>query len=170
MTSCLLKQCWLSLALAMSLPAWANEPANTTVNTAAAVPSTAQPLHADEAIETRMTRLSRELRCVVCQNEALSESPAELATDMRREIRDLMKAGKTDQEVISFLTARYGDFVLFRPPFKPLTYLLWVGPFLFLGLGVLFWWVALRARRTFQGAPVSNAQIADAARLLEDKP
>ncbi len=166
MTSSLMKRCLLGLALALSLTAWATEPANT----AAPAPSTAQPLHADEAIETRMTRLSRELRCVVCQNEALSESPADLANAMRQEIRDLMKAGKTDQEVINFLTARYGDFVLFRPPFKPLTYLLWVGPFLFLGLGVLIWWVALRARRTFQGAPVSNAQIADAARLLEDKP
>lgn len=166
MTSSLMKRCLLGLALALSLTAWATEPANT----AAPAPSTAQPLHADEAIEARMTRLSRELRCVVCQNEALSESPADLANAMRQEIRDLMKAGKTDQEVINFLTARYGDFVLFRPPFKPLTYLLWVGPFLFLGLGVLIWWVALRARRTFQGAPVSNAQIADAARLLEDKP
>jgi cytochrome c-type biogenesis protein CcmH len=83
----------------------------------------AQPLYADVAIEARLTELSRELRCVVCQNEALSDSPAELADAMRQEIRDLMKAGKTDQEVLDFLTARYGDFVLFRPPLKPLTYL-----------------------------------------------
>jgi cytochrome c-type biogenesis protein CcmH len=174
MTTGLLQRCLLSLCLVLSVPAWASEPASTAANTPASTPATApsmaQPLHADEVIETRMTRLSRELRCVVCQNEALSESPADLANAMRQEIRDLMKAGKTDQEVISFLTSRYGDFVLFRPPFKPLTYLLWVGPFLFLGLGVLIWWVALRARRTFQSAPVSNAQIAAAARLLEDKP
>jgi cytochrome c-type biogenesis protein CcmH len=89
---------------------------------------------------------------------------------MRQEIRELMKAGKTDQEVLSFLTSRYGDFVLFRPPFKPVTYLLWIGPFVFLGFGVLVWFMALRARRTFKSAPVSGEQIAAAARLLEEKP
>lgn len=160
----------LALVLVLWLPAWANDPASTAVGTPATAPSTAQPLFAGEAIEARLTHLSRELRCVVCQNEALSESPAELAGAMRQEIRDLMKAGKSDQEVLDFLTSRYGDFVLFRPPFKPLTYLLWAGPFLFLGFGVLVWFVALRARQTFKGAPVSSAQIADAARLLEDKP
>jgi cytochrome c-type biogenesis protein CcmH len=89
---------------------------------------------------------------------------------MRQEIRELMKDGKTDQEVLDFLTSRYGDFVLFRPPFKPLTYLLWIGPFAFLGFGVLFWFMALRARRTFKSAPVSHEKIAAAARLLEEKP
>jgi cytochrome c-type biogenesis protein CcmH len=106
---------------------------------------------------------------VVCQNEALVDSPAELADAMRREIRDLMKAGKSDAEVIEFLVARYGDFVLFRPPFKPVTYLLWVGPFVFLALGGLIWYVALRSRRTFRGAPVNEAQRAAAARLLEEQ-
>jgi cytochrome c-type biogenesis protein CcmH len=148
----------LSVLLAFCLPALANES------------PTAQPLFADSVIEARVTHLSRELRCVVCQNEALSESPAELAGAMRQEIRDLMKAGKTDQEVLNFLTSRYGDFVLFRPPFKPVTYLLWVGPFVFLGFGVLVWFMALRARRTFKGAPVNSAQLAAAARLLEEKP
>ena len=93
----------------------------------------------------------------------------DLAESMREEIRGLIRAGKTDQEVIEFLTARYGDFVLFRPPFKPLTYLLWVGPFVFLGFGAVVWFFALRARRTFKSAPVSGEQIAAAARLLEDK-
>jgi cytochrome c-type biogenesis protein CcmH len=161
-----MKLCLLLLALALSLPAWANNPSNPP----ASAPLTAQPLFADAAIEARLMHLSRELRCVVCQNEALSESPAELAGDMRQEIRELMKAGKTDQEVLSFLTSRYGDFVLFRPPFKPVTYLLWIGPFVFLGFGVLVWFMALRARRTFKSAPVSGDQIAAAARLLEEKP
>lgn len=162
----------LSLANEYALPAVLAEPASTAqpAPPAVATAPTAQPLFADVAVEARLTLLSRELRCVVCQNEALSESPAELANDMRQEIRGLMKAGKTDQEVIGFLTTRYGDFVLFRPPFKPLTYLLWIGPFVFLGFGVLVWFMALRARRTFKGAPVSGAQIAAAARLLEDKP
>lgn len=166
MKSSLMKQ-WLPvLFLALSSPVWANGPA-TPATTAA---RTAQPLFADVEIEARLTQLSRELRCVVCQNEALSDSPAELAGDMRQEIRELMKAGKTDQEVLGFLTSRYGDFVLFRPPFKPVTYLLWIGPFVFLGFGVLVWFLALRARRTFKSAPVSSEKIAAAARLLEDKP
>lgn len=165
MTSSLMKK-WLPiLFLALPLPVLASDPATPPV----AAPTTAQPLFADVEIEARMTRLSRELRCVVCQNEALSDSPAELAGAMRQEIRDLMKAGKTDQEVLSFLTTRYGDFVLFRPPFKPVTYLLWIGPFVFLGFGVLVWFMALRARRTFKSTPVSSEQIAAAARLLEDK-
>jgi len=169
MTPRLIRQGLLTVFLALSLPALANEPVTASPAASPTAPPTAQPLFADVAIETRLTHLSRELRCVVCQNEALVDSPAELAGDMRQEIRDLMTAGKTDQEVLSFLTSRYGDFVLFRPPFKPVTYLLWVGPVAFLGFGVLIWFMALRARRTFQSAPVNSAQLAAAARLLEEK-
>jgi cytochrome c-type biogenesis protein CcmH len=171
MTVRFMKQVSVGLALAFSvaLPVLANPVVAPAPQAAAAAPS-AQPMFADAAIESRLMLLSRELRCVVCQNEALSESPAELAGDMRQEIRELMKDGKTDQEVLDFLTSRYGDFVLFRPPFKPLTYLLWIGPFAFLGFGVLFWFMALRARRTFKSAPVSHEKIAAAARLLEEKP
>lgn len=158
----------LALLLGTALVAQAAGPA--AVAPPPASPPIAQPLYADVAIEARLTALSRELRCVVCQNEALVDSPAELAEVMRQEIRDLMKAGKTDQQVIDFLTARYGDFVLFRPPFKPVTYLLWAGPFLFLALGGLVWFVALRARRTLKAAPLNPAQLAAAARLLDDKP
>ena len=158
----------LAVLLAAALVAQAAGPAAASAPAAAA--PLAQPLYADVAIESRLTALSRELRCVVCQNEALSDSPAELAEAMRQEIRDLMKAGKTDAEVIDFLTARYGDFVLFRPPLKPLTYLLWAGPFIFLALGGLVWFVAMRARRTLKAAPVNPAQLAAAARLLDDKP
>lgn len=159
----------LALAFSVAFPVLANPVVPSDPLAALAAPS-AQPLFADAAIESRLMLLSRELRCVVCQNEALSESPAELAGDMRQEIRELMKDGKTDQEVLDFLTSRYGDFVLFRPPFKPLTYLLWIGPFVFLGFGVLVWFMALRARRTFKSAPVSHEKIAAAARLLEEKP
>lgn len=157
----------LALPLALTWPAVAN-----TVAAPVAPPAapTAQPMFADTVIEARLTLLSRELRCVVCQNEALSDSPAELAGDMRQEIRELMKEGKTDEQVLEFLTTRYGDFVLFRPVFKPLTYFLWIGPFVFLGFGVLVWIMTLRARRTFKSAPVSPEKIAAAARLLEEKP
>lgn len=154
----------LALPLALTWPALANTAADPVE------PPVAQPMFADTEIEARLMQLSRELRCVVCQNEALSDSPAELAGDMRQEIRLLMKDGKTDQQVLDFLTTRYGDFVLFRPIFKPLTYLLWIGPFVFLGFGVLVWVMTLRARRTFKSSPVSPEKIAAAARLLEEKP
>lgn len=159
----------LGLCVALALPWTLTARAETEPPPAGRSAPTAQPLFADTVIEERLTLLSRELRCVVCQNEALSDSPAELAGDMRQEIRELMKAGQTDQQVLDFLTTRYGDFVLFRPPFKPLTYLLWIGPFVFLGFGVLVWVVTLRGRRTFKSAPVSSEQIATAARLLEEK-
>jgi cytochrome c-type biogenesis protein CcmH len=161
----LFRRALLALVLGCTLAARAEPPPAAQ----APMPAVAQPVIADAAIEARLTRLSRELRCVVCQNEALSESPADLAGAMRQEIRDLMRAGKTDQEVLDFLTARYGDFVLFRPPFKPLTYLLWVGPFVFLAFGGLVWFAALRARRTLKTAPVSSAQLATAARLLDEQ-
>ena len=170
MTSHFFTRILLGLCLALALPVMGHAAAPAAPTAPSVLPSAAQPLFEDVAIENRLNHLSRELRCVVCQNESLAESPAELAGAMREEIRDLMKAGKTDTEVLSFLTARYGDFVLFRPPFKPVTYLLWLGPFLFLGFGALVWFVALRARRTFKGQPVSSAQLAAAARLLEDKP
>lgn len=166
MTRSLIQRCFVvALWLPVSLAALATTPTP-------AVPTTApmaQPIFADVEIEARLKQLSGELRCVVCQNEALSDSPADLADSMRQEIRDLMKAGMSDQQVKDFLTERYGDFVLFRPPFKPLTYLLWVGPFVFLAFGVGVWFVALRARRTFKSAPVSSEKIAAAARLLEEK-
>jgi len=93
----------------------------------------ARPNADDPALEQRLLALTADLRCVVCQNESLAESRAPLAKDLRQEVRDLMRRGRTDREVVEYLTARYGDFVLYRPPFKPVTYLLWIGPALFLG-------------------------------------
>lgn len=109
---------------------------------------TAQPLAEDPEIEKRLQALSHELRCLVCQNETLAESRAGLAEDLRREIRDQMKAGKSDQEIIAFLTARYGDFVLYRPRVTPTTYLLWFGPFILLAVGLLVLYRQLKQRRT----------------------
>ena len=91
---------------------------------------------ADAKLEERVQAFSRQIRCLVCQNETLADSTAELAVDLRREIREQMKAGRSDEEITAFLTKRYGDFVLYRPPVKPSTYLLWFGPFVFLGLGL----------------------------------
>ncbi len=87
-------------------------------------------------LEKRVMALSRQLRCLVCQNETLADSQAELAADLREQIREQMKAGRNDKEIVAFLTDRYGDFVLYRPPLKPRTYVLWFGPFLLLGGGL----------------------------------
>lgn len=107
----------------------------------------AKPLADDPALEKRLMNLSNEIRCLVCQNETLADSRADLAVDLRREIREQMKAGKSDQEIIAFLTARYGDFVLYRPPVKPSTYLLWFGPFALMVIGLGFLYRYLRQRR-----------------------
>src|SRR5436190_9542232 len=100
----------------------------------------------DPAVEKRLQTLSKELRCLVCQNETLADSQAGLAEDLRREVREQIKAGKTDQEIISFLTQRYGQFILYRPQVTPTTYLLWFGPFVLLigGLALLFYYIKQR--------------------------
>src|SRR6266511_1820005 len=90
----------------------------------------------DPQIERRMKALTQQLRCLVCQNETLADSQADLAEDLRRQIREQMKAGKSDQEILAFLTDRYGDFVLYNPPVKPATYALWFGPFILLAAGL----------------------------------
>lgn len=105
----------------------------------------------DPALEQRLLALTADLRCVVCQNESLAESRAPLAKDLRQEVRELMRQGRSDEEVVAYLTARYGDFVLYRPPLKPATYLLWFGPVLFLGLGGLVWFLAIRRRQRLAG-------------------
>ena len=89
----------------------------------------------DPAMQERYERLTRELRCLVCQNQTIADSNATLAQDLRREVRELMRDGKTDEEIHAFLTARYGDFVLYNPPVKPRTYLLWAAPGLLVVVG-----------------------------------
>lgn len=129
----------------------------------------AQPSADDPVIEARLVKLAEDLRCLVCQNESLAGSHAALAEDLRREIREQMKAGKSDKEVIVYLTERYGDFVLYRPPFKPVTWLLWLGPVLFLGIGGGAWVMTLRRRRDVPAAPLDEKMHAAATQLLEDK-
>ena len=129
----------------------------------------AAPLAADEAIEKRLVNIAEDLRCLVCQNESLAGSRAELAEDLRREVRGLLKEGKTDQEVKDFLVSRYGDFVLYEPPVKPTTWLLWVGPFLFLGIGIAVLIVYLRRRnRHVQPEALSDEERQRAEALLKD--
>ena len=106
----------------------------------------AAPLAEDPVVEKRLIALSEEMRCLVCQNEALSGSQSELANDLRRELRSLIKQGRTDAEIKEFMVSRYGDFVLYRPPVKPTTWLLWAGPFLLMIAGVAVLLVYLRRR------------------------
>lgn len=112
----------------------------------------------DPIIEARLQALSEELRCLVCQNETLAESRADLAIDMRDEIRSLMVNGASDQEVIDYLVARYGDFVRFRPPLKATTLALWFGPFILAALGCGFM-VYYLARRRLQANDAPLAEI-----------
>ncbi|HRH80688.1 MAG TPA: cytochrome c-type biogenesis protein CcmH [Thiobacillaceae bacterium] len=149
-----MKSLLITLFLAFSAPAWAGE---------------ATPNAEDPVIEQRMINLAEDLRCLVCQNESLAGSHAELAEDLRREIREQMKAGKDDKQVVAYLTERYGDFVLYRPPFKPVTYLLWLGPLLFLGLGLSVWFLTLKRRRALKDVPLDEKKIAAAAQLLDEK-
>ncbi len=106
----------------------------------------AAPLAQDEGVEKRMVVISEELRCLVCQNESLAASRADLAQDLRREIREQIAQGKSDKEILDFMTGRYGDFVRYRPPLKGTTFLLWFGPFVLLVVGVLALVLVLRRR------------------------
>jgi len=125
----------------------------------------AAPLAEDPVVEQRLVNIAEELRCLVCQNESLAGSRSDLAMDLRREIRGLIKQGKTDQEVRDFLVSRYGDFVLYRPPVKPITWLLWGGPFVLL-LGGLIGLVAFLRKRKPADAALSPEDQRKAEALL----
>jgi cytochrome c-type biogenesis protein CcmH len=133
---------------------------------APAIAKEAKPVE-DPQIEQRMQALTQQLRCLVCQNETLADSRADLAEDLRKEIREQMKAGKTDQEIIAFLTQRYGDFVLYNPPVKATTYLLWFGPFVLLLGGTLLLYRYVKHRREIiQDQPLTADEHKRAEELL----
>ena len=124
---------WIALLLAacLSWPVLANE---------------AAPAVADPALEARMLSITSELRCLVCQNQTIADSHAELADDLRRQVREMLVRGDTDQQIIDYMTARYGDFVLYRPPVKATTWLLWFGPGVLLLGGLTALALVLRQR------------------------
>jgi len=129
----------------------------------------AQPLAEDPVLEKRVMALAEDLRCLVCQNETLAGSHAPLAVDLRQQIREQMKAGRSNEEIISFMTERYGDFVLFRPPVKAKTYLLWFGPFLLLIAGIIVQLLYLKRRRArLREEPLSEAERKRVEALLGD--
>ncbi len=106
----------------------------------------AAPATADPGLEARVMRLSHELRCLVCQNETIAASNADLAVDLRNQVRDMLRQGRSDAEVLRYMTDRYGDFVLYRPPVKPTTWVLWYGPAALLLGGVAALVLVLRRR------------------------
>jgi len=119
------------------------------------------------SLDARLKKLENELRCLVCQNQTLADSNASLAEDLRIEIRQLALAGKSDEEIRAYLVARYGDFVLYAPPLKATTSLLWLGPFLLLGGGAVLWWVILRRRERAAASPTASTDPAAEARARE---
>ena len=118
----------------------------------------AVPLADDPVTEQRLISISEEMRCLVCQNESLAGSRSDLANDLRREIRILISEGKSDDQIRSFMVERYGDFVLYRPPVKPVTWLLWIGPFVILLIGIVGLLMYLRRRNS----SVPNVVLTDA--------
>ncbi|HEY4127276.1 MAG TPA: cytochrome c-type biogenesis protein [Gammaproteobacteria bacterium] len=113
-----------------------------------------QPSFPDPTLQARYETLTHELRCLVCQDETVADSNADLAADFRRQIHDMVAAGKTDAEIKAYMVGRYGNFVLYKPPVQPNTALLWAGPFLLLliAIGIVFLVVRRRASQPEEGA------------------
>ena len=122
----------------------------------------------DPALERRVKALSEELRCLVCQNQSLADSNADLAIDLKNQVREKLKQGASEKDVITFMTERYGDFVLYRPPVKATTWLLWFGPGLLMVAGLVALFMRLRRRATVAAEPALSAdERARAAALLD---
>jgi cytochrome c-type biogenesis protein CcmH len=129
----------------------------------------ARPLADNPQVEARLKTLAVELRCLVCQNQTLADSNAPLAEDLRREVREMITKGMSDREIIDFLVQRYGDFVLYRPPWKATTTLLWLGPFLLLIAGATALVLALRRRqKKLADVTLSEAEHNRVAQLLSE--
>jgi cytochrome c-type biogenesis protein CcmH len=126
----------------------------------------AAPAAADPVLEARMTAIASELRCLVCQNQTIADSHAALAVDLRQQVREMIQRGDSDAQIIDYMTARYGDFVLYRPPLKPTTVLLWFGPALMLLVGAVVLVVLLRRRQRMS----ADRFELDELDVMEDKP
>ena len=112
----------------------------------------------DAAIEQRLKDLAEELRCLVCQNQTIADSHAPLAVDLRNQIREQIAAGRSDDQIRAYMVERYGDFVLYRPPFRATTVVLWVGPFLLIAFGAVIFAVIVRRRRLESKPPEVSPQ------------
>jgi cytochrome c-type biogenesis protein CcmH len=147
-----MKRAVLALLLLVATQAWAVEPSERL---------------ADPALEGRARDISRELRCLVCQNQSIDDSNADLARDLRRVVRERLQAGDSNTAVIGYVTARYGDFVLLTPPFKAATWALWLGPPALLIAGFIAWLMFLRRRGAMAETPLSDEEQRRIASLLD---
>jgi cytochrome c-type biogenesis protein CcmH len=133
---------------------------------AVALAGEAQPMAADPELEKRVEQVASELRCLVCQNQTIADSHAELAVDLKNQVRDMLREGKSNDDVVNYMVARYGDFVRYKPPVNPATWFLWFGPGILIVGGLLVLFVTLRKRhqRVAATAPLS----ADDAKKVEE--
>ncbi len=157
---------WLLILALLSTTVWATPEAPSPAKSPGPAAATSGVATDSDAFEVRFRKLTEELRCLVCQNQSLADSHAELAGDLRREVHEMMAKGASDQEITRYLVARYGDFVLYRPPVKATTIMLWFGPFLLLlgGLAVAVTMVRKRARNS--AAPLSDDERKQVEALL----
>ena len=129
----------------------------------------AEVANADPRVEERLRVLAEELRCLVCQNQTIADSNAPLALDLRNQIRSQIAQGRSDAQIRDYMVERYGDFVLYRPPLRPSTALLWGGPFVLLAIGIVVFLRVTRRQGARARAPASDADAARIAALLEDE-
>ena len=141
----------------------------TTLMAATAYAKEAPTVAADPVLEKRVMALSAELRCLVCQNQTIADSNAELAIDLKNQVREKLGQGMSDKDIIDYMVQRYGDFVLYRPPVRGTTWLLWFGPFLLLVVGIFFLGLKLSRRRT-QADALPESEMRRAAQLLRPVP
>ena len=154
-----MKVIFIALGLALSLTLSSLAQAKVAPNTSA-----------DPALEARMMVIAEELRCLVCQNETIAASHADLAVDLKNQIRIKLTQGQSQKQILDFMVERYGDFVLYRPPLKTNTVLLWLGPFVLLGMAVLMLVLNVRRRRRAAQPPVMSDEDQAKARALLDTP
>ena len=172
----------LAVALACALPAFgADEPASAPAAAASADAGarfqapTATLTAADPALEARMLAITGELRCLVCQNQTIADSHADLAVDLRQQVREMLQRGQTPDQVRRYMTDRYGDFILYRPPLKAATAALWLGPALLLAIGLISLVVVIRRRARladhhFEAEPVFDGDVPDVASQPPSRP
>ncbi len=129
----------------------------------------AEVANADPRVEERLRVLAEELRCLVCQNQTIADSNAPLALDLRNQIRSQIAQGRSDAQIRDYMVERYGDFVLYRPPLRASTALLWAGPFVLLAVGIVVFLRLMRRQGAGARAPASGAEAARIAALLEDE-
>ena len=129
----------------------------------------ARPLAEDPVLEAKVMRIAEELRCLVCQNETIAASHADLAVDLRKQIRQQLQQGRNEQQILDFMVQRYGDFVLYRPPLKSSTWLLWAGPFVLLVVALAVLGINIRRRRTVAAGPLRDDEAERVRRLLGEE-